>query len=263
MNMWKILYCAVIAVGVCQTAHAVDYTWDGNGSVDNSGNWSNPLNWDLDSGYPDGTNDTADLQATLSSARYITNDVVTTVGTIIMEDDANHHLVLGANLTVDTIDGVHDKYKSHIDLNGYTLTLGQTLGTGNYTPALDGDGLFVKVSSGTSTLQGEDEYTGSMIVSNGTLNFRAYAWDTTTLLTVIDGATALLMEPGPSFPTNILINGQGYNGAGALNFVSTSDECASDITLLLSCINRRMIFSSFSGRRFVSSTRMEWLACCK
>ncbi|NQT91914.1 MAG: hypothetical protein HQ559_04065 [Lentisphaerae bacterium] len=223
--------CFTLALAFVPHADADDFVWDGNGNTNNGGNWSAPLNWDADSGYPDNSGDTADLQAVLTSPRYITNDVAVTVGTIVMEDDTDHHLVLGANLTVDVIDGPHNKYDSTIHVNGYTFTVGQSIGPGGYMPKIDGPGKIVKVSANTVTLQGTDTYTGSIIVSNGVLSFRSSQWDTTTLMTVIDGGTASLQEPGPSFPTNIVINGHGYNAGGALAFQYTSDSCASDITV--------------------------------
>jgi len=203
-------------------------TWTGNGDANNGGNWSDTANWSP----PFVPTEQADLRATLSSPRYITNDVATTVDTILMEDDSDNHLVLGANLTVDTLGNEHNISFSYLHVNGHTVTVGRSTSPGNYMPILDGPGLFLKVSTGTATLQGSpDTFTGSFIVSNGTLNFRASQYATTILMTVLDGATAGLMEPGPSFPPNIVINGQGYNGNGALRFSSTSDSCTSDVTV--------------------------------
>ena len=224
--------CLALLCVFAPHADAASYTWDGNGNDNNGGNWSDPNNWagGGGSGYPDGADDDADLRASLSSDRYITNDVATTVGTVTMEDHTRHHLVLGANMTMDTLTGAHDVWLSHIHFNGYTLTLSQQ--TGNYMAKLDGPGTFVKVGTGQVLLQGEDEYTGTMIVSNGTLNFRSSLWDTTTLMTVEDGATADLVSTGAEFPTNILINGNGYNSGGALQFSTTdTTPCSSDITL--------------------------------
>jgi len=227
-------------------AHATDFTWDGSGDDNNGGNWSVASNWDLDSGFPDDTNDTADFTATLSSDRFITNDVTTTVGTIVMEDHTRHHLVLDDDLFVHTIDGGHDKYLSHIHLNGQTLTVGRSIGTGAYMAALDGPGTFIKATTGTCTLQGEDEYTGTMIVSNGTLQFRAQLWDTTGLLTVLDGATAAQIEDGADLPTNIVINGNGYNNGGAVRF-SDTDTCASDFTVNTDSKMRTTVTTTLTG----------------
>ena len=226
--------CFALVLAFVSDAGAAVYTWDGNGDANNGGNWSNADNWDHGTEIPDDATDTADFTASLSAPRYITNDVATTVDTIVIVDGGNqysrHHLVLGSNLTVDAIDGGHDKYYSHIHVNGYTFTVGQSIGPGGYMPGFDGGGTIVKASPNTVTLQGADTFDGSIIVSNGVLNFRSSAWDTTTLMTVIDGATAAHISEGADLPTNIVINGQGYNSGGALRF-SLLDACGSHITL--------------------------------
>ncbi len=208
--------------GIWNTPTSATWTGGGDGS-----NWTDTANW----APPVVPTEQADLRDALVADRYIVIDSNTTIDTIVMEDSAFHHLVLSANLTVDTIDGAHDKYFSHIHMNGHTLTVSRAIGPGSYMPRLDGPGLFLKVSSGTATLQGApDNFSGEFVVSNGTLNFRASQYTNTLLLTVLDGATAKLLEPGPSFPPNIVINGTGFSNQGALSFTSTSDDCDSDIT---------------------------------
>jgi len=208
-------------------AGGTDFVWDGNGDANNGGDWSNPLNWNLDSGTPDDSGDNADISLSPNPTvdRFISNDVATTIGTLTAEDDANSYLVLYADLTLDTFTGGHDRWLSHVQLNGYTFTVGSSHAGGYiYLPKLDGPGTFIKNTIGTATLQGEDEFTGTMIVSDGTLQFRSSAWDTTTLMTVLDGATAFQMGTGASMPTNIAINGNGYNDTGALRFGVTDSH---------------------------------------
>jgi autotransporter-associated beta strand protein len=204
-------------------------TWTGLGD---GSNWTDTANW-APNIIP---TDQADLTATLASDRYINVDSDATVDTIVIVDGGNqyarHHLVLSADLTVETIDGGHDKYKSHIHVNdANTLTVGETIGTGAYMPNLDGSGTVIKHTTGTVTLQGApDSFTGSFIVTNGTLRFRASTYANTLLLTVLDGTTANLLSVGADFPTNIVINGTGFGGAGALSW-STTDSHTSDITV--------------------------------
>jgi hypothetical protein len=105
------------------------------------------------------------------------------------------------------------------------------VGTGGYTPTLGGPGTFVKVSTGTSKLITENNFIGSMIVSNGVLFFYGGDWDVSSGLTVEDGATAYVSEPGPELPPDVTINGQGYSSEGALKFGGASDSCTSDVTV--------------------------------
>ncbi|MFO7870940.1 MAG: hypothetical protein R6V03_05855 [Kiritimatiellia bacterium] len=52
----KIFAWTAVFVMIAAPALAVDYTWDGGGD---GSSWKDQLNWDLDSGYPDGADDTA------------------------------------------------------------------------------------------------------------------------------------------------------------------------------------------------------------
>jgi len=230
-------FTSIISVAVCLTlvlafaphADAATYTWDGNGDADNGGNWSDPLNWVKNSGYPSTASDVAWLPYPTVN-RYVTNDVAVTIDQLALFEGTKNILVLGADLKARLVDEPGDGHPgSIIRLNGYTFSADK--GNATYFPALGGDGTFVKYDTSTVILQSEDTYTGAMIVSNGVLYFRAQLWDTTTLLTVKDGGQAHLQEPGPAFPTNILINGQGYDNDGALDFNATSDECTSRIEL--------------------------------
>jgi len=213
-------------------AKAVTYTWDGNGDADNGGNWSDPLNWVGDSGTPSTTSDVAFLPYPTVD-RYVTNDVAVTIDQLALATGSKNRLVLGADLKVRLTDVTSDAGHpgSLIRLNGYTYSVDQ--GNIYYHPGLGGDGTLVKYGTSQVTLQLEDPitYTGSMIASNGVLFFRAHLWDTTTLLTVIDGATAELNGPNPKLPTNIVVSGQGFNGDGALEFSGNALFNDSTITL--------------------------------
>jgi hypothetical protein len=56
-------------------------------------------------------------------------------------------------------------------------------------------------------------------------------WDVSSGLTLEDGATAYVSEPGPELPSDVTINGQGYNSEGALKFGGVTDACDSGITV--------------------------------
>jgi len=227
-----VLLCFALLCMLAPHAKAVTYTWDGNGDADNGGNWSDPLNWVGDSGTPSTASDVAFLPYPTVD-RYVTNDVAVTIDQLALAAGSKNRLVLGADLKVRltdvTSDGGHPG--SLIRLNGYTYSVEQ--GNIHYHPGLGGDGTLVKYGTSQVTLQTEDPitYTGSMIASNGVLFFRANLWDTTTLLTVIDGATAELNGPNPKLPTNIVVSGQGFNGDGALEFSGNALFNDSTITL--------------------------------
>ena len=77
--------CFALPMTASREAMATDYVWDGNGDVNNGGNWSTAANWNPD-GVPDGYDDTATLPAA-GSNRYVTNDVATTIGTLTIPSD--------------------------------------------------------------------------------------------------------------------------------------------------------------------------------
>jgi len=226
-------FAVVCLVSFClllPCANAAVYTWDGSGAPNNGGNWSDPLNWHPDSGYPSNAADTAVLPVP-GVARYVTNDVATTIDTLIMGDSTSSHLVLGADMKSRYFDGDPNGAQAKLNLNGYTFTVerGNTL----YFATLDGAGTLVKTGTDTVTLQSEDTFTGTIIVSNGLLYIRSGHWDTATKLTVADGGTAKrqaqYQAPNETrlFPPHIEINGFGYGSDGALspdwlNMVTTS-----------------------------------------
>ena len=179
--------CALVVLAA--PARATDFTWDGNGDLDSGGSWTNPLNWDLDSGYPDDTNDTATLPYP-TGTRIVTVDVATTIDQLAIADGAFNIVKLDANLEVRLVDHPSDDGSppSEIDLNGNILTVNS--GTAAYFPNIDGAGELVKIGAGQVTLNGEADYTGSFIVSNGTLKFRCGDFTTASKLSVLDGGTA-------------------------------------------------------------------------
>jgi len=213
------------------SAHAVDYTWDGNGSVDNGGNWSDPLNWDLDSGYPDDASDKATLPYP-SIARYVTNDVATTISQLALAEGALNNLVLGDDMEVILVDHPDDDGhpRSVIDLNGNTLTVSS--GSASYFPTIAGAGTFIKTGTGQVTLNGELNYTGSFTVAEGLLKFRAGTWDSVESLTVEDGAAAWLENPSADgFVQSMTLNGDGYGSYGALHFTYATYTCTGNVTV--------------------------------
>ncbi|MDC7124383.1 MAG: hypothetical protein PQJ46_02370, partial [Spirochaetales bacterium] len=105
----KFLFIALLSF-LPVMAFALDYTWDGGGD---GSSWTNPLNWDLDSGYP-GSSDTALFDSSASVT--ITSDI--TVDTLTFDtSDAVSVNLSGYNITASKIEwGVSDA------ANGVDLT---------------------------------------------------------------------------------------------------------------------------------------------
>ena len=213
---------------------AEDFTWDGNGNPDNGGNWSDTNNWDL-GGYPDDTNDTANLPGP-GVDRLIVIDVPTTSDTLhVVADSANNRLRLDADLAINRYDGSGNGAASKVDLNGFTLAVNQ--GNAIYLPAFDGTGELLKFGTGTATLQSKGNFSGNITVSNGLLYFRSSHWDTAAKLTVLDGGAAQrqaqLSAPNETrlFPPLIEINGHGFGSDGALSGSWMNMLCTATITV--------------------------------
>ena len=221
--------CFSLVLAFVPDADAVTYTWDGGGNPDDGGNWSDQNNWIKDSGYPSAAADVAVLPAP-TVARYITNNVATTIDTLIMGDYANSYLVLGADMEARYFDGDPNGNVAKLDPNGYTFTFEK--GDTAYFAKITGDGAVVKTGTDQVTLNGQDNYTGSLTVSNGVAKFRAGAWDTLSGLTVENGGAAWLEDPTEDgFITNITLNGHGYGSRGALHFTYQPYTCDGDITV--------------------------------
>ena len=192
------------------------YTWDGNGTPDNGGNWSASANWDPD-GVPDGYDDTATLLSP-GTVRTVTNDVDRIVGTLTMGSHANNRLSLGADLTVSNLNA---HYEPTIEMNGHTLTVWQRYGSLTYMPNFTGGGgLFVKVGPGLvyspNTSSG---YSGNYIISNGVFSIGGGVCGQggSTNMTIHDGARVEVHNPNQvtAFPSNVVIHGDG-GGQGVI-----------------------------------------------
>jgi autotransporter-associated beta strand protein len=235
------------AIIVASPVLAADFTWDGNGDPNNGGNWSDPLNWDVGAGYPDDTNDTANLPAP-SLVRLITVDVPTTNDTLhVVADSANSRLRLDADLHLDTFDGSGSGWLTKLDLNGFTLSVNKA--NTAYLPELDGAGHLLKVGAGTATLQAENNFTGSMTISNGTVFFRCGDYTTASKLSVLDGGTAEIGGVCAIAPSVVEINGPGFSGLGALEFTGNPQTFASAVTVATDAKIRRAAGSTMTRGR--------------
>lgn len=129
----RIAVTAVATTALLGTAvHAAPVVWDGNGSPDSNGNWSDALNWDTDSLPVSG--DTVTLPSVTSGTRVITMDAAgATVSSLTLEQsnaDGINKLSLASNLTITTGNGYKTSLSGGatadnvvLDLNGYTLKI--------------------------------------------------------------------------------------------------------------------------------------------
>ena len=208
--------CFTLVLAFVPDADAADFVWDGNGDVNKGGSWSDPLNWDLDSGYPDGYDDTANLPGAGPGNRYVTNDVVTEVGTLTIPSDPQIHLWLEADLTTSNLTGTG--WQSWIHMNGNTLTI--SAGGGTYLPGITGGGgRFVKVGPGsTYSLNSAVGYSGDYVISNGVMNMGGGLMGNgdATSITIHDGARVRIgYNHAASLPPHIILHGYG-DDQGAL-----------------------------------------------
>jgi len=208
--------CFSLVLAFVPDADAADFVWDGNGDVNKGGSWTNPLNWDLDSGYPDGYDDTANLPGAGPGNRYVTNDVATEVGTLTIPSDPQIHLWLEADLTTSNLTGTG--WQSWIHMNGNTLTI--SAGGGTYLPGITGGGgRFVKIGPGsTYSLNSAVGYSGDYVISNGVMTMGGGLMGNgdATSITIHDGARVrMTYNHAASLPPHIIIHGNG-GGQGAL-----------------------------------------------
>jgi len=196
-------------------------TWTGNGD---GSNWTDTANWS-----PEVVPTNVATIPLPGAARIIVVDAPASLAQLAMADGANNQLKLNADMVITLVDHADDAGGNvKIDLNGNTLTVSS--GSALYFPRIGGAGSFVKIGTGQVTLQGSLPYTGSFTASNGVLAFRCGDYSAASA-TVVDGATAKSHDVCSVMPGTITINGNGYSSRGAIEFATSTDTCASDITV--------------------------------
>ena len=207
-----IAYCAL-------PAGAIDYTWN---LGDTGGNWGDEANWDSgdgtpgNDGFPDDTGDTATLLAPVV-ARYVTNDAARTIGNLAMGNNANNRLWLEDDLTVDAFNGGTGV---RVYVNGHVFTFGNSADIGDPR----GGGTIRKVGTGGSSYRYTANFTGDMIIDEGsaTLAHNSYStWNSVHATNSAGTGRLILSSRVLGFPPNIYLMGDG-DGSGAL-FMSDSD----------------------------------------
>jgi autotransporter-associated beta strand protein len=148
----------VLASLTSSTVPAANGTWTRNGN----GNWSTTSNW---SGrvVANGAGFTAFLSNVINQNRTITLDSNRTIGNIYAQDTNRNYTIGGTNtLTLAVLSG-----SPVLDVvSGRTLTI---------NPIVAGTQGLTKANAGTVVLSGTNTYTGSTIVSAGTLQAGAAA----------------------------------------------------------------------------------------
>jgi len=202
--------------------------WSGNGDPNNSGNWSDANNWY--GGVPPGTGDVALLPEVSSGTRYVTVDTAVVVQELNWDPDQDNedYVVLEADLTVGDLNYIHEQ-NSKLNVNGHTFTVANGIsgGSGNWAqfPATFGTGTIVKDGTFTFSFQHgvNNPFTGEFNVSNGTLYYLPsprQSWGTA----VAENGATITYGTASASPPPPTISGPGYNGNGALNFVTTRDQ---------------------------------------
>ena len=228
----------VVVNGGTWNSFDLSNAWSGNGNPDNSGNWSNPLNWF--GGVP--ANEAVLPSVVGSTARTVTVDTVTSVPKLTWPGTVGKDVIrLSNNLTVGTV--VADKTgnttasaKCALLMNGYTVTITNACADGQmFYPV--GGGTIVK--QGTFTLQlnydqSPQPFTGTWVAANGTLKLNQYNRLGPCSVIVQNGATLENQNNVDGRLPRLFLNGNGYNNAGAWNQTDTPQPqslCTNAVTL--------------------------------
>jgi len=209
--------------GVWVKSQSATWTGAGDGS-----NWTDTANWTPQI-IPSETATIPDLGPLPSTVVVV--DTATNINTLALAPIASCVVRLAADLTVSNVSPM--AWQAFMELNGNTLTIWEAAGT--YLPNFrGGGGLFVKVGPGScyspNTTHG---YTGDFVISNGTFTVGGglLGQGGSTNLTVHDGATVVIYNDGLlSFPSNVVIHGNGGTGDGAIRN-GNRDDFYPDITV--------------------------------
>jgi autotransporter-associated beta strand protein len=193
------------------STNAADGTWD----TDLAGNWTDFTNWFGDTAYASDMDSTAIFGNVITADRIITLNSLVTIGNITASDTTHNYTISGANtITLDRTTGV-----PIIDVG----TSGRTLFISSQISGVDG---LQKNGTGTLSLSGNNNYTGTTVISNGILaissnnalgSSAAGSNQTTITATGLSTGPQLSLSGGITSAENISISGltdqnNGYNG---------------------------------------------------
>jgi hypothetical protein len=179
-------------------AFAANYRWN----VDADGNWTDPGNWTLISGtpnglgYPNAADDIAELHDAITATRTITipDGVIITLGGLLLDDDNNYVIASGTGLlvfdsggtpvplTVSSVNGngahtigVAVQLKQHVELtttSSGTLTISRAIteSVAARNLSVNADGSVVRLAPDVN-----NGYTGDTLVLSGSLELAGTA----------------------------------------------------------------------------------------
>ena len=173
-----------------QVDAAVTSAWN----VNSGGLWSAAGNWT--NGVPATAGDTASLTFNITAARTITNDVARSVGVLNIGDSTSSYFGYtltnngGATFTFDNNGSGASLVQSTTtasDVIATAVTLNDNLSIKNNSASatlvlsgvVSGNKNILKLGAGTLTLSGANTFTGSMTVTNGTVNLTGSAGSAT------------------------------------------------------------------------------------
>lgn len=242
---------AIAAASLASSGFAADGTWDANAS----GNWSDIANWNGGSGpIADGATFTASFNANLTADRTITLDQAVTIGHLYFANTnatTRTFTLSGANtLTLDA-DGVGGGTSTIEVAAGTYATIGSSLvlaGSGNIEKTGAGR---LTLNTNNSAVDGVRPFTGSFVVSNGTLMLGSSGLNALTGVSVTlgggaDDVTFAVSAPsdGATYATGGITVAAG--GSGTVTFSHTTGGSRSVISGAVA-LNKSVSVNSTSG----------------
>ena len=237
-------------------------TWSGNGASDNGGNWSDSNNWNPTT-VP-GAADVAVMPTVPSGTRWVTNDVLTTVQEIDMNQASasyNNAIYLNADMNVGRLKCTTPggSYMHNIvNVNGKTLTIGAGDYNSDPLPAFSGNGTIVKSGTGTVKLIYEStaSFSGTFRVDNGIIQ-GTYARIGGSFL--VNAGGTYYVEVGGGEDPAVTLNGTGFNSNGAFRVgpslaKNSAITLASDSTIYVSPSQTFTYNGSLSGTGKLTKT---------
>ncbi len=180
------------------TAQATSNTWN----TDAAGNWTDVLNWQGDTAYAEGADNTATFGNFIGADRTVTLDAAITIGNITASDTTHNYIISGANtLTLDRTTGT-----PAIDvITSRTLTIASDIA--------GSDGL-QKTGAGTLILSGlNNTYSGTTTLAAGSL--QGYYGGTSLNPVSPFGASSILLNGGT---LQLIASGSINSTAETVNF---------------------------------------------
>jgi autotransporter-associated beta strand protein len=182
--------------------NTIGFNANGVWNVDASGIWSDTSNWS-GGAIANGAGFTADFSTiNIAADRTVTLDVSRSIGTLKFGDSSGSQSwtlasIGGGTVTLDTGTGASPS----VVVNQNTATI---------SAPLNGTAGFTKSGAGTLTLSGTNAYSGTTIISAGTLNYSSSAQ---TVSGIISGSGALAQGSG----TLTLSANNTYTGGTTVN----------------------------------------------